>query len=298
VLDEFGQPTSPQLTLQEITLVRPQEPSQPPLPNRVDLPYGELTLLSADFDRDQAAPGDPVRFNTIWRAEVPTGEVPFYPGSVTITLIDPSGQTRATYLAPTAPSWYTTEKWIPGDVWLGQSELTLPADLETGTYAWSAELDSSAENVLQQLGIAAPDHSFIAPTPQYQVNITLGNLATLVGYDMEAESVRPGEELRVTLVWRAEGTGSESYHVFLHLLDQTGVLVTQSDGIPAMWTRPTTGWLAGEYIIDTRTLSLPSDTPPGEYKLSSGLYVPDGDRLHTPDGSDAIELLYVEVEEE
>jgi hypothetical protein len=52
----------------------------------------------------------------------------------------------------------------------------------------------------------------------------------------------------------------------------------------------------GEYIIDTRVLTLPPDTSPGTYTLQTGLYLPGDGRLTTPDGSDAILLTTLEVE--
>ena len=72
--------------------------------------------------------------------------------------------------------------------------------------------------------------------------------------------------------------------------------MAQSDGIPANWTRPTTGWLPGEYVTDARVLTLPADAPAGEYSLFAGLYVPGGERLTAPDGSDAIPLTTITVE--
>ena len=72
--------------------------------------------------------------------------------------------------------------------------------------------------------------------------------------------------------------------------------MAQSDGIPANWTRPTTGWLPGEYITDAHTLTIPPDAPAGDYILYAGLYVPDGERVTTPDGSDAILLTTIQVE--
>jgi hypothetical protein len=80
------------------------------------------------------------------------------------------------------------------------------------------------------------------------------------------------------------------------LLDPGGRLTAQSDGIPAGWSRPTTGWLPGEYITDVRALTIPPDAPAGDYILSVGLYVPGGARLTTPDGTDAIHLTTLVVQ--
>ena len=105
----------------------------------------------------------------------------------------------------------------------------------------------------------------------------------------------PQSSISITLVWRAEAETHSSYHVFLHLIGPDLALVAQSDGIPANWTRPTTGWLPGEYVTDTHTLTIPPDLPAGDYTLSAGLYLPGGERLTTPDGSDAIHLTSITV---
>jgi hypothetical protein len=128
------------------------------------------------------------------------------------------------------------------------------------------------------------------------VDITMGNLATLAGFDLDVETVHPGDSLNATLIWRAEDTAPVSYHVFLHLLDSEGRLIAQSDGIPAGWSRPTTGWLPGEYVTDTRALAILPDAPAGDYTLSVGLYIPGDGRLTTPDGTDAILLTNITVE--
>jgi hypothetical protein len=88
-----------------------------------------------------------------------------------------------------------------------------------------------------------------------------------------------------------------SYRVFLHLLKPDGSLLTQSDGEPANWTRPTTGWAQGEIILDQRVLQIPADAPPGSYTLLAGLYDPrTSDRLPLPDGSTAITITTLTLE--
>jgi hypothetical protein len=80
-----------------------------------------------------------------------------------------------------------------------------------------------------------------------------------------------------------------SYRIFLHLLQPDGSLLVQADGEPADWTRPTTGWAVGEVVLETRTLEIPADALPGEYRLVAGLYDPDtGQRLPLPDGPTAV----------
>jgi hypothetical protein len=51
--------------------------------------------------------------------------------------------------------------------------------------------------------------------------------------------------------------------------------------------RPTDDWLPGDWALDERTLTLPADTPPGEYRLIVGLYEADsGARLRLSGGGD------------
>ncbi|MCB8929437.1 MAG: hypothetical protein H6652_27850, partial [Ardenticatenaceae bacterium] len=86
------------------------------------------------------------------------------------------------------------------------------------------------------------------------------------------------------LLWRAESEMPTSYRVFIHLVNADGQIVAQADGEPANWSRPTTGWVPGEYILDAHTLSLPPDLPPNA-SLRIGLYDPaTGQRLQTEGG--------------
>ncbi|HRO23058.1 MAG TPA: hypothetical protein PLR07_02030, partial [Promineifilum sp.] len=90
------------------------------------------------------------------------------------------------------------------------------------------------------------------------------------------------------LVWRADGEASAGYHAFVHLVDEAGNILAQSDAVPAGWTRPTTGWLPGEYIMDVHTLTLPPELPPGQLAFRAGLYDPVTDERLSVNGTDAV----------
>jgi hypothetical protein len=288
VLDEMGQPAAPDLTLGEIVVTRPERPAEPPGREPLDLSPGEFSLLAADFDRADVAPGDAVHLGLLWRAGE---EVAAAPGAE-LSLRASDSSVAASYSLPLPVS-----SWEAGDVWLGQHRLVLPVALETGTYTWTLALCpfSCPAVTLSAVSVTAPSRVLDPPPVQQPVGVTLGDLATLVGFDLGAEAVQPGQSLTVTLVWRAEGTAAESYRVFLHLLDPQRRVVSQSDGVPAGWTRPTTGWLAGEYVTDERVLVIPGDVVAGEYVLQAGLYVPGDVRLAAADGSDALILATIPV---
>ena len=77
----------------------------------------------------------------------------------------------------------------------------------------------------------------------------------------------------------------QDLHVFVHLVDENGHIIAQADGQPADWTRPTTGWAPGEFVIDRHTLSIPGDLALDAHALHVGLYDPDtGERLPVEGG--------------
>jgi hypothetical protein len=171
---------------------------------------------------------------------------------------------------------------------------------------WLPPEQSGVERWLLDHGFRAEDQPFnkkrlalyyFPPQPlkEFPVGITLGD-TILLERAATQPTAQAGSPLPVALAWRTARPLAADYHVFVHLLNAAGERVAQSDGQPAVWTRPTSGWRVGETVEDRHGLSLPADLPPGSYSLVVGLYTPsDGARLHTPDGADTIVLTTVEV---
>jgi hypothetical protein len=99
-----------------------------------------------------------------------------------------------------------------------------------------------------------------------------GEIITLREYTAWPTAARPGGVVGVRLVWSADAATARPYKVFLHLLAADGRLVAQRDGEPGGGSRPTTGWAAGEVVVDNHGLLLTDDLPHGEYTLRLGLY--------------------------
>ena len=74
--------------------------------------------------------------------------------------------------------------------------------------------------------------------------------------------------------------------MFVHLVDELGNLISQSDNEPDEWNRPTTGWLSGEYINDTHKVVVPEDLNSGIYSIYVGLYNPTSLQRLSADGFD------------
>lgn len=111
-----------------------------------------------------------------------------------------------------------------------------------------------------------------AYTPQNHPSVPLSadfdHQITLLGYT----STTPDQ---LTLYWQAQTAPSQSYHLFIHLLDSQNQIVAQTDGPPVFGLAPTSRWQIGDVLADPRTLSLPAELPKGVYRLTMGWYQPE-----------------------
>jgi 4-amino-4-deoxy-L-arabinose transferase-like glycosyltransferase len=121
----------------------------------------------------------------------------------------------------------------------------------------------------------------------------------LLGYRFVETSVPLGQIVRLDLSWQASEPLTQSYKVFIHLLDEGGQLVSQRDSEPLVGLRPTTSWPVGEPIADRYGLRLPADLPAGDYRLVLGFYRPEtGERLPACcPSADSVLLAQIHVED-
>lgn len=105
----------------------------------------------------------------------------------------------------------------------------------------------------------------------YTQRADFGGKITLLGFDLSQPVARPGETLDVALYWTAERPVDENYQVFVHLVCPEGQAWAQSDHLnPGGF--PTSRWPLDRYVWDEHQIRLPDTLPPGEYRLSVGLY--------------------------
>jgi len=235
-----------------------------------------LRLLGTRLDRQEAAPGDVARVTSLWQVVESAAEAAT--DQFNLQLLAPDGGLRLNQAVTIAPE-YPLAQWQPGDRLRSETILRLPADLPAGRYTWRLQWGDREVNA-GEIQVNAPERSFVAPEMETAVNTPFGDVATLLGV-----SVTPASTLRVTLAWRAERETPVSYRVFVHLIDEAGQIITQSDGEPAHWGRPTTGWLTGEVVLDEHELVLPATLPDGPLSLRVGLYDPEtGERLPAATG--------------
>ncbi len=153
------------------------------------------------------------------------------------------------------------------------------------------------------LGVLRP--AFAAPRPlgedaiariPHRVDVDFGDVGRLLGYDVTPREVEPGGTVEVTLYWQSLARTEREHAVFVHLMSDAGTMIAQRDTYPGLGRYPTTAWDPGTVFADTYRLQI-SETAyaPDEGYVQVGLYLPDGPRITTGQGDDAVQLARVEV---
>ncbi len=106
----------------------------------------------------------------------------------------------------------------------------------------------------------------------HPTQITFADQIQLVGYDIDARSVKPGEVADVALYWRALTPMHESYRVFAHLIGAGDTSAGGADVVPARGAFPTVYWEPGNTLRDVVSIPVAMNARPGKYAIEVGLY--------------------------
>jgi len=112
----------------------------------------------------------------------------------------------------------------------------------------------------------------VTKPPAHPTDFSFAGLVSLIGYDVRASVLRPGGALPVDLYWQPVQPLPDNYHTFIHLFNEAGEKISQSDHPPGGVFYPTNLWRPGEMLRDRHLLSLPADLHRGRYRLFVGLY--------------------------
>jgi hypothetical protein len=135
----------------------------------------------------------------------------------------------------------------------------------------------------------------IATIPN-RVDVQFGDAARLLGYDVTPTDAKPGGVIEVTLYWEPLTQTEQNQAVFVHLLSDEGTMVAQRDTYPGLGSYLTTMWQPGVAFADVYRMHIPEAAyAPDSGYIQVGLYLPDGPRLVTPDGRDALRLETVDI---
>lgn len=301
VLDANGNPSGSSALLGEVQLGKAEAP---PRDREIQIASRErvrvnddLEVIGADLGRSELAPGENLDVQLIWRALRDVRR----DYQVRLSIENRDGLRWGETIARPAGDLNPTSRWEEREVFRGQYRVVPRGGVGTGAAQLVLELRDAATGqveVRRDLGrvtIRGRDGRQAANArPDRALDTRFGDVIGLRGVTLDPKSaLRPGRDqaLSVTLFWESLEPTDTSYTVFVQLLSSEGRLVTQHDGPPDEGRSPTSGWGAGETIVDVHSVPIDRTIPPGEYRLITGLYEPrSGQRLTLSDGRNFTEL--------
>ncbi|MBI5349327.1 MAG: hypothetical protein HZB77_08455, partial [Chloroflexi bacterium] len=225
VVNDEGAFIAPYVSLGSIRVTRPSLPATNiKMQYQANHRFGAITLLGYNMDRDSARGGDDVYLTFFFRAESPISNLQ------SLNLLS---------------FYYPTSQWQQNDVWRFQTKARVPASTDSAQYRFILKSPDSAYE-LAPIKVIPIQRTFTAPTIQNQTSIRFKDVIELAGYNIKGNQFE--------LIWKALATPEQDLIAFVHVEDSSGKIIAQSDSVPANWSRPTTGWVRGEFIVDTRTL--------------------------------------------
>jgi 4-amino-4-deoxy-L-arabinose transferase-like glycosyltransferase len=308
VLNEAGQMAGTVISTGPVPVERAPAPPlewpaiQAPLAAR----FGEdLAFLGSDRDRGDLLPGQTLALTLYWQSL----QVPDQDYQVQARLVGSPGEILLWRGHP-VHGLYPFTSWRADEFIRDRYALRLPIDAPAGDYDLQlALLDRAGTPVptvdgdlmlsLGTIHVHATDRLWEPPPFAHPVGARLGDAFELLGYDLDRDTVHPGGELHLTLVWRCRETTDTSYTVFSHLLDAGEQVRGQKDNPPVNGTYPTTLWVPGEVVVDSYAIPVAADAPSGRHAIEVGMYDPANiERLPVldPSGTVGDRVLLADVE--
>lgn len=107
----------------------------------------------------------------------------------------------------------------------------------------------------------------------HRLSLRYGDAAELIGIEPELTHARPGEMLRITLLWQAVKPTDASLRTYLHT---QGSDIIRRDSLPATGNLLSTSWLPGQTWAEQYLIVVPQDAEMQvAYSLVAGLYDPE-----------------------
>lgn len=107
----------------------------------------------------------------------------------------------------------------------------------------------------------------LSPVPEARV---LANGVEIIGYHLEGRA-QPGQRFEWWIAWRVREPPPErnvAYHIFNHLVDGHGVLLSQADEP----TVPVKDWAVGDVVVQVFELEVPATVQAWPLSMRVGMY--------------------------
>ncbi len=148
------------------------------------------------------------------------------------------------------------------------------------------------------LGYLAPAFAYppaVAALPPTATHAPVGanfeGVAEIVGYRLTAQSARPGDQVDVTIYWKPLAQTDAPLQVFVHFVDEDGIISAQRDTYPGLGNAVTRWWRAGATFADTyRVFVPPTAYAPQRLTVRVGLWDPAANRPLLTSDADALTI--------
>jgi hypothetical protein len=253
--------------------------------NRLEFNFGDkLELLGYELGVDRATVGQFVPITLYWRclADMPQNY------TVGLSLLGPENEPYGKLAAFPGHGNYPTSLWEQGEIIKDTYKVRVApgfpapslARFYVALYIYPEEeylplLDGQGTEVSRAatFGQLPVDH---ARPPAYSVENSLryelADRISLLGYDLDESLFGTGYGC-LTLYWESKGELTEDYTVFVHVVDNQGQTVAQSDSMPRGGFYPTSYWQEGEVVADEHCLHFGGNVRPGNYRVLAGMYL-------------------------
>ncbi|MBI3957976.1 MAG: glycosyltransferase family 39 protein [Chloroflexi bacterium] len=257
---------------------------------------GTARLLAFEVDKKLVHPGDTLKVTLYWQALAPMAK----DYSVFVQLFGWQKDLGQSDSYPGGGS-NPTSHWTPGQIirdthhlFISGNALGLrPAWIAAGLYDFETGERPTATDAQGQAVIfpilmkLQSSWTASAWQPDNPLDVNFADRVRLLGYDTTTHAPRAGEDWNFTLYWQATGEMDREYTIFAHLVDESGGIVSQADGLPLMGFYPSSQWAAGEILNDIRLLPIGGSLSAGTYRVLVGLYdATTGQRLSVLDAAD------------
>ncbi|MGI6375297.1 MAG: glycosyltransferase family 39 protein [Anaerolineae bacterium] len=92
------------------------------------------------------------------------------------------------------------------------------------------------------------------PAAATRIDVTFGEAIALLAYELDRDTLAPGDEVTVTLYWQSLAPVDADYSMYLHLFGRAGAKIGQRDSHAGMGKHPTSRWRPGEVYRDRYAL--------------------------------------------
>lgn len=278
------------ISLGALTVTTPDEPlpaARLPIQTKLAAPVeiDGLVLLGYSANNEIPLAGETMAVTLFWQ----NGEETLPLRNLYVSLLDTAGHGVAGWEGWPLTNYPTTEL-APGALLQTPLEFALPPSLATALYQLGAGLLDPTdgrkspivifgEQAIQQRTI---NYTALHPPLPLSPPIQFGSHARLTGYAVVVDETTA----TIQLFWQVLQPLLPPHHIFIHLVDDMGQTVAQSDDEPhtVAGRAPTGSWLPDEYLVTEHQIvaDVLRSVDTMALDLNIGLYVPaTGVRLPT-----------------